>query len=433
MGLSGVAQAADLTGTGHIDLTGPVSPPATQVFSNVNPRFIWNPNVSNFIFVGRPYPLALGDTSNSNLIFPATPGYDSVAIGAWTFARNGSVAVGGSAQGEDAVSIGNTSRAFHHAGTAIGFQAKAGHLGVAVGFNASAGGEGAIAIGGAAAYDYESPAPAAHAARSVAIGSFSGVSSPGAIAIGWGSGASWDDAVGIKGVASGAGSVALGALSSATGTGTVAIGYGTQVFANGAFGLGNGLSVGAQGGVGLGRYNRNEGRGAAAISPTQPASTDPLFTVGSGTSDAARANAFTVYRDGGARFEGAVQLKAGSGYLTLQPGGSTSRTLTLPDMDGTMLTNGSSLDAAKLTTGTVVEARLPGTVTKLGASIELNTAEVTGNLPWSRVGDKPTTLAAMSFPDAVVVERETISGVSVISTPLRIKPQGDIPMFGSVP
>lgn len=138
-----------------------------------------------------------------------------------------------------------------------------------------------------------------------------------------------------------------------------------------------------------------------------------------------RGNAFSVYRNNMARFEGAVQIKAGAGYLTLQPGGTTSRTLTLPDVDGALLANTSTLDASNLSGALPVES-LPVTVTQVGATVELDSSETTGSLPWSRVSDKPTTLAGYLPSTAVDAEGRII-------TAIRILPQGDIPMFGVTP
>lgn len=100
---------------------------------------------------------------------------------------------------------------------------------------------------------------------------------------------------------------------------------------------------------------------------------------------------------------------------------------------GAGLTN---LNASQLTTGTVPVARLPDAITQLGATIELDGAETTGNLAWGRVdktgsslGDlvtrsfadlqsKPTTLAGYGITDAVTKDglgNVTITGGVTVS------------------
>lgn len=64
---------------------------------------------------------------------------------------------------------------------------------------------------------------------------------------------------------------------------------------------------------------------------------------------------------------------------------TAARILTLPDADGTFLLDTSNLNATKLTTGTVADARLSANVSLLGSSIDLSGSEVTGNLPVSRL------------------------------------------------
>jgi hypothetical protein len=137
-------------------------------------------------------------------------------------------------------------------------------------------------------------------------------------------------------------------------------------------------------------------------------------------------NALVLYSPSGGPNTG-IELNPTLGTIrmnnvTIQSSGSANRTLTV-DADGAILTNASTLDAAMLGNGMVDEARLPESVTRLGATIELDSAETTGNLPWPRVGDKPVSLAGYLPAD----------GEGRIISAIRILPQGDIPMLNVTP
>lgn len=82
-----------------------------------------------------------------------------------------------------------------------------------------------------------------------------------------------------------------------------------------------------------------------------------------------------------------------------------------------------------------IRAASRGDVTRLGATIDLSNIAVTGELPWNKVdaASRPTTLAGYGITDGIAVQREVINGVEVIASAIRIKPQGDIPMFGAAP
>lgn len=236
-----------------------------------------------------------------------------------------------------------------------------------------------------------------------------------------------DRSISLGGFASGTKSLA-GSGATTWGDYSTAFGLYAATTGDHSFAMGNSLTVYSPFSLAIGRFNTNQTK-SGLLPPNRVAdinADDPVFEIGIGTSSSDRRNALTVYRDGSSRFEGPVQLKAGSGYLTLQPSGTTNRTLTLPDMDGTMLTSNSTLDPAKLGGGTVAENVLPVSVTKLGATIELNSAETTGNLPWTRISGKPATLAGYLPSTAVDAEGR-------IAVAIRILPQGDIPMFGATP
>ena len=118
---------------------------------------------------------------------------------------------------------------------------------------------------------------------------------------------------------------------------------------------------------------------------------------------------------------GSIKIK----NMTLQPTGSTTRTITLPDTTGTLLANTSSLNATKLT-GVMPATSLPVAVSQLGSTIDLDSAEVAGNLPWSRVSNRPTTQGDYGITDGIAVARNVAGR---ITTAIRIEPQGDIPML----
>ena len=118
---------------------------------------------------------------------------------------------------------------------------------------------------------------------------------------------------------------------------------------------------------------------------------------------------------------GSIKIK----NITLQRTGSTTRTITLPDTTGILLANTSSLDATKLT-GQMPAASLPVAVSQLGSTVNLDSAEVEGNLPWSRVSNKPTTQVDYGITDGIAVAR---NAAGRITSAIRIEPQGDIPML----
>ncbi|MCS6244254.1 MAG: hypothetical protein H2172_10410 [Opitutus sp.] len=132
---------------------------------------------------------------------------------------------------------------------------------------------------------------------------------------------------------------------------------------------------------------------------------------------------------------GTIKLK----NVTIQPSGTASRTFTLPDNTGTILTTSSSLDVNKLSS-VVPTTKLPTTVTYLGATVELNSSEVSGNLPWSRLSSTPTTIAGYGIYDAAIPGAATVQGPTTlkgavtmtapvtVSNVLRIAPAGDLDM-----
>ena len=90
---------------------------------------------------------------------------------------------------------------------------------------------------------------------------------------------------------------------------------------------------------------------------------------------------------------------SGSGVLTIAaPNTNTDRTITIPDVTGTLLDSGSDLPAANLT-GTVADARFPATLpAKSGVNLTaLNATELTsGTIPIARIADDAVTNAKMA-------------------------------------
>lgn len=271
---------------------------------------------------------------------------NSIALGygAWTSAQFG-IAIGAS---YDAVSHGNPYT------DPTGFRETATHAGF-----------GSVAIGSVAAAGGDS----------IALGYFS-FSDGGSTAIGYGSYAVVNSLAfsNYGGTSATNNSIALDAT--AENSSFAALGGAAR---NGSIAIGDG-TLANQGNVALGRLNRDMRRDGTAIGTTT-SPLDPLFEVGnpvfrSETSTFwddgnlitetieywERQNAFALYRDNVARFEGPVQIKSGNGYVTLAPAGATqtlgdSALLTLPATTGELLSSASSIDATKLT-GPVPSANL---------------------------------------------------------------------------
>lgn len=189
-------------------------------------------------------------------------------------------------------------------------------------------------------------------------------------------------------------------------------------------------------------YGR-DGAALGTISPFQLLATDPIFSVANptgGSIDQKPINAITIYRDGVLELPTDV---TGVYYTRFQSVGTGSRTITIPAASGTLLLSSSTLNAANITSGQLPASVLPSTVSQLGATVELNSAEVTGQLAWSQVAKtgssladlgsrafsdlqgRPTTQAGYGITDGISVARNTAQR---ITTAIRIEPQGDISM-----
>ncbi len=111
-------------------------------------------------------------------------------------------------------------------------------------------------------------------------------------------------AMGLNNTTTGNYSVALGMGNFAYGSGSVAIGGGSKSYATYSFSSGI-TEADAYASVTFGRYNVGGGTGGSWVT------TDPLFELGNGLSSSATSNAFVVYKDGTAAFQGTVTVGAG--------------------------------------------------------------------------------------------------------------------------
>lgn len=148
---------------------------------------------------------------------------------------------------------------------------------------------------------------------SVAFGS--SCTASGAYSAAFGSG---DAATGAYSSAFGALNTAIGSYSTAFGGGNSAHGnysvaWGHDTAANGDYSVAFGFYTKADAfaSTACGRYNKGGG------SNTTWVSSDPLFEVGNGTGtpDASRANAMTIYKDGTASFPGVVNIAPASNNI----------------------------------------------------------------------------------------------------------------------
>jgi hypothetical protein len=169
--------------------------------------------------------------------------------------------------------IGEYSVAFGVDNTASGY------AGSAFGYDSTASGTGAFAAG------YYGRATGG---ESTALGYGALASGSSAFAAGF-----YVTASGERSTAFGIGSASSGNYATAFGASTVASGESTTS-------MGMGTKAHAFTSTAIGRYNVGTG------SPTTWVAGDSLFEVGNGTSNTARSNAFTVYKNGDGKFQGVI-------------------------------------------------------------------------------------------------------------------------------
>lgn len=292
--------------------------------------------------------------------------------------------------GTNSVAIGSGAYAIPSGGTVY-------YGAVAIGTNSDAEVEGGIAIGGGAEATAEDcvaigvTAAADSCPYSAAILGYT--DSEHSLAV-LGSATSGNYEVAIQGNADNDYAIAIGYGAAAEGTSSIALGKGA--FAGGigscAFGLTN---VSAEYSTAIGRFNLNLGKGGVAINGS---STDPVFEVGVGTSSTARANAFTVYKDGsvgvgttnplavldvagdaristnltvGGTLNAAVLQVAGQSFTPgsfVQTTGSYANPAWITSLDASKLTGTLSFTALTATGGTVTGSSTAGLTLNAGGS-----------------------------------------------------------------
>lgn len=412
-----------LSGPGYIDVRTPSS--GYALGTNVTgPRFVWSPDqralwfgessaewgtLPFYSFAGGPNAFA-GTYSFAWLGRTQPWTTDAVVMGRFAKAEfNGSIALGfGSlVNGPFGIAIGVDEAMFNDPYFNTEFRTLAGAYSLAVGSSSKAQ-DWSTTIGAYGyAINYSTAIGAGAAATDVSLAMGGGSASNGSVALG--GGVAIDNSVSLNGAAMQGSFAALG---------------GTAI--DGGIAIG---PVNVRNGVALGRANINLRRDGSLIG-TAANPLDPVFEIGNGTLEDVvyhgeegdfttqewlPRNALTIYRDQVARFGGPVQIKAGAAYVTLEPSGTVSRTILLPDADGTLLTSTSPLNAA-LMTGTVPAVSIT-------------------SVAWSKVSATPTSVAGYGITDAVKVDAQgyALAGGPSAGGVLRVRQAGDIPMYGQTP
>jgi hypothetical protein len=206
--------------------------------------------------------------------------WDAGNIGTWS-----------SAMGYNTIANGNFSTAMGYSTTASGF------ISTAMGYNTTASGVHSTALGNG----------------TTASGNYSTAMGNNTAASG-----NYSTAMGNNTAASGYVSTAMGDLTTASGDNSTALGNGTTAsgFYSTAMGrdntasgdystaMGRGNTARSYSSLAIGRYNDS----IATSIPFFWASTDPLFYIGNGASNAARSNAMVVYKNGNTDHNGYTRL-----------------------------------------------------------------------------------------------------------------------------
>lgn len=254
--------------------------------------------------VGAGNPLSIAGTGTRMFFYPkkvafraggvSTANWDDANIGDYSTAFGGNTKANGFAS----TAFGIETTASGNYATATGYLSTAsGNFSTALGIGTVASGEKSTAIGsGTIANNYASFAAGENSTASglytAALGKNVVASGNGSVAVGYNSAASQYAAfaAGEGANASGWVSIALGSYSAASATYSTAMGHGT--------------TANAYKETTIGSFNTIDGTANAGAWVT----TDRLFTVGSGTSPTARANAFVVYKNGSAFHYGNVSI-----------------------------------------------------------------------------------------------------------------------------
>ena len=193
---------------------------------------------------------------------------------------------------------------------AFGYEPLASQFGsIGLGYGVSATGATSTAIG---------LLSTASAPSSIAIGSFSTANGSNAVAIGNNASAgNSGTAIGTY-VTAGASAMAFGYENSASGPSSTALGNSTT--ASGTFATAAGMLTvaNAYDSFVIGTYNLGQQENGTAPSLIAWQATDPLFEIGNGTGTS-KSDALVVYKDGTAKFQGAVTVPA-SGDIPMYTG-----------------------------------------------------------------------------------------------------------------
>lgn len=286
------------------------------------------------------YSLATGYKTSASNNYATAMGYESVASGSHSIAigqrseasdwysisigsgnlssNHGSIAFGSfnRSEGLGSLAIGTYSKALEQGAIAIGFDNQAMQYGLAVGYQNSATGTYSSALGfrttSSGIYSFSSGSGStAGGEASVALGSNTVTEGSSSIAAGGNTKAAGDfsAAFGLYSEANGSYSLAFGQQSIASGSWSFAGGQYNRALSWNCVALGAGATargyVSAAFGLGtvsrpfasfvLGQYNDTTSTIAGMTSWVEA---DPVFSIGNGTGDSERSNAFTVLKNG---------------------------------------------------------------------------------------------------------------------------------------
>jgi hypothetical protein len=260
---------------------------------------------------------ASGESSTSMGYQTNASGLRSTAMGSDTIASgNSSTAMGTGTKaigyGSTAMGVGTTANVYYS--TAMGRETNAnGESSTAMGFSTTASGDNSTAMGAStkAQADYSTAMgyrSTASGQFSTAMGSFTIASGQFSTAMGSSTIASGEKstAMGNFTTASGVLSTALGESTTASGDFSTALGYRTTASGVISTAMGSGTIAPSYAETVIGQYNTRY----PATGVTSWFVGDRLFVAGNGTSDSARADAFTVYKNGDTVIAGNAYAKS---------------------------------------------------------------------------------------------------------------------------
>jgi len=207
------------------------------------------------------------------------------ALGEYSFA----IGQGSRSVGKGSFSMGIADTANGDFSAAIGFRSSSGgDFSTAIGLYTSAKGQSSIALG---------QRTTASGSASTAIGGYAQAIGNYTVAIGYETKAVGFNAtaIGCKARADGWISASIGFETRATGTISTAMGYWTTARGDFTTSLGNHTLARPHSSLAIGRYNDTT---CSATGDQSWITTDPVFIIGNGTSDAERSNAMTVLKNG---------------------------------------------------------------------------------------------------------------------------------------